>query len=232
MDLRHNVNGTSVTPTRVVSSGIGSFWDFSNSASAFTFAGRSTVSAQNITMASIMTPTSTEGGGQYWLANSNTFDKGWAIGLSGSNVVQVLKAGVAGITSSITLTNGNRYAVVVSIRPTAACDFTVKDLATGAISTGSASQGSAPVAGDGVFVVGKGANGACRVNVQMALIGLDTLWTFAQQRDWVNAPYVCFRPIIRRRYFVPAAVAPGAPSSIFIQEHISRGIGRGIFVGR
>ena len=44
-------------------------------------------------------------------------------------------------------------------------------------------------------------------------------------------PYAFLRPIIRRRYFffTPAAAAAG---NIFIQEHIGRGIGRGVLIGR
>ena len=50
---------------------------------------------------------------------------------------------------------------------------------------------------------------------------------------WAGAePYAGLSPIVRRRYFIftPAA-APGG-TTIFRQEHVGQGIGRGVFVGR
>lgn len=49
--------------------------------------------------------------------------------------------------------------------------------------------------------------------------------------SWTTEPYNYFRPIIRRRYFIPAQ-APVISGDVFIQEHIGRGIGRGMFAGR
>ena len=62
------------------------------------------------------------------------------------------------------------------------------------------------------------------------------VWDHALSSDmmaWATAePYAFLCPIVRRRYFILTQAAPPVSGNTFIQEHVGRGIGRGVFAGR
>ena len=136
--------------------------------------------------------------------------------------------------TGLTLSPGQSYLGAVSISATNAV-MTLGQPAAYPTTTFTNANTNASMSLNGTWYVGQDPIGGGGAREWDGRIKWLALWYRTLPINALNnvhaEPYAFLRPIIRRRYFIFTPAAQAA-QNIFIQEHIGRGIGRGVFVGR
>lgn len=193
-------------PTHVILPFLESAFGGDGTGDAVEFAGRPTAASTSDVTLMVLAVTTSLTTDRVALATSAATNAGFRLQHDANSLV-FAKGNVADVDSGILLTANVPYALLISHLAGSTVNWVVRRMDTGSISTATQSHSSAPQAGDGIYAIG-----GARVfssNMWLGQIGMAVIGTgfvpMGMLIAWSRDPYAFLRPVIRRRWFVPAA---------------------------
>lgn len=195
-DLVKKQFGTKLgSPVRVTDKVFGESLQFGSlNTDGFSFAGRGTKGAPG-TIAFIGILNSTAGGSRTYFHNSSAAS-GLCLDNQSSGSIQLVARNVAVLNPTISVSTATPYLAIFSL----AANFTVNalllNLSTGAITTGTSTNGSGPTTANGTFLLGNLDLATQGANADLsALLWSNTFLTLDQMKAWAKDPWGPWRGV-------------------------------------
>jgi hypothetical protein len=177
-------------PTVSLDPKLGACVAFGTSSDYFSFAHRSTVNDKNVTMAVVATLNSGSGSDWVFFTSDSSGSGGWRFRVSSSGTLNIVKNGVAGIDSGISIASSVPYLFIASSNATSgATNFLVKRLDIGSIHTATASDTNSPAAPNGTYALGNNAGGVGANAKLGAYLFSAQFMSMAQLQGWAADPW-------------------------------------------
>ena len=179
------------------------------------FSGQSTVNDANVTLASIIWPTSLASSGSI-LATSTTGTSGWTLNLAITTGVVILRPnGGTSYTSTLGLAINTPYFVAASTQGTQAV-FLVTNLLTGVTTTQTVTASHASTAPNGTYGVGNNSSINSIVGLVAAAMFAPSYMSISQLLQWAQSPWDFWYPPTVNDYIFAETVGTSGPPPTFL----------------